>query len=370
MSPPSTSALVPRQRRHRRHRSPGRQRRVGGAHGTARVARVALVLLALSCAALVTVGCGDGAQPSRPAAGSTTASLAVAHGPVTITDDAGYTLHLDRPVRRVISLIPSVNETLMAIGATDRIVGRTRYDVDPELSGVPSVGGGLDPSIEAIVALQPDVVIGWDNDKRRGVAERLAALGIAFVSLRTQDTTDMFRGIATLGALTGLDSSASAVAARLRAELDDVRRSVEGRARPAVMYVVFDDPASTVGRETFIGQVIGVAGGSSIFDDLDQLWPTVSLEEVVRRDPDIVVLPIQDTSAASSAAAVRALQGRAGWRDVRAVREGRVATVPTNLTNRPGPHLGAAARVLRDAIHPEIAGHAPVATASQVESPP
>src|SRR5690606_29537631 len=98
-------------------------------------------------------------------------------------------------------------------------------------------------------------------------------------------------------------------------------------------------------------QLIGVAGGRLLFDDLDQLWPTVSLEEVVRRDPDIVVLPVEGDGAA----AVAALRRRAGWRDVRAVREGRVATVPTNLVNRPGPNLDAAARALRDAFHPDIA---------------
>src|SRR5690606_15009845 len=98
-------------------------------------------------------GCeGGGQSASATVAGQVDAT---AGGAVTITDDAGYTLHLDHPATRVISLVPSVNETLVAIGATDRIVGRTRYDVAPELSAVPSVGGGLDPSIEAIVALHP-----------------------------------------------------------------------------------------------------------------------------------------------------------------------------------------------------------------------
>lgn len=329
---------------------------------------MALTLLALPSAALLISGCDGRDQSSSPASVANQGRDTVGSA-VTITDDAGYTLQLDHPASRVISLIPSVNETLVAIGATDRIVGRTRYDVAPELSEIPSVGGGLDPSIEAIVALHPDVVIGWDNEKRRGVSERLDALGIPLISLRTQDTTDMFRGIATLGRLTGLDSSAAAVATRIREQMDEVRRSVEGRERTRVMYVVFDDPASTAGRETFIAQAIGVAGGVSIFDDLDQQWPTVSLEEIVRRDPDVVILPVDDTSRTASAAAIATLRGRAGWRDVRAVREGRVATVPTNLTSRPGAHLGEAARVLRDAIHPEVAGQPSAATTHATGTP-
>lgn len=352
MSSPPSGAVSPRS-----HRQPPDVRRTAR---TARTARVALLPLAMACAmacAMLTA-CGDdrGGRRTTPANGANAMGgqgVRTDQG-VVLTDDGGRTLRLDRPARRVISLIPSVNETLVAIGATDRLVGRTRYDVAPEIAALPSVGGGIDPSIESIIALRPDVVIGWENDKRRGVADRLDALGVPFLSLRTQDTTDMFRGIVLLGALTGADSRAAALATRLRADFDDVRGSVAGRPRRSVMYVVFDDPASTAGPGTFISQVIGVAGGRSLFDDLDQLWPTVSLEEVVRRDPDVVVLPVDDTTATAAAAAVDALRRRAGWRDVRAVREGRVATVPTNLTSRPGPHLSTAARVLRDAIHNPI----------------
>jgi iron complex transport system substrate-binding protein len=287
---------------------------------------------------------------------------------IQATDDGARTVRLAGPARRVISLIPSATETLMALGATDRLVGRTRYDVAPELAALPSVGGGIDPSVEAIVALAPDLVLAWENDERRAVPGKLAALGIPVFSLRTVDTTDVFRGIANLGRLTGRDSAATELAARMRGELDAVRRSVAGRPRPAVMYVVFNDPPMTAGPDTFIGQLIAVAGGRSVFEDERALWPTVAMEEIVRRRPDLVVLPVGEFRAN----AVSTLRERAGWRDVDAVRAGRIATVPANLLSRPGPNIGAAARALRAAFHPDLAAVGetrPVDSAAAVRAP-
>ena len=134
-----------------------------------RVARSAVVRLG---AALWSVAaCGDGARETpRTRVGGAPAATVRAAG-VEITDDGGRVVRLATPARRVISLIPSATETLVALGAADRVVGRTRYDVAPEIASRPSVGGGLDPSVEAIVGLRPDVVIGWENDKRQAVRD-------------------------------------------------------------------------------------------------------------------------------------------------------------------------------------------------------
>jgi iron complex transport system substrate-binding protein len=156
------------------------------------------------------------ARDAPDAVGGAPAATVRAAG-VEITDDGGRVVRLATPARRVISLIPSATETLVALGAADRVVGRTRYDVAPEIASRPSVGGGLDPSVEAIVGLRPDVVIGWENDKRQAVREKLTAVGVPVVSLRTDDTTDVFRNVATLGRLTGRDSAAAALQRSLRA---------------------------------------------------------------------------------------------------------------------------------------------------------
>jgi iron complex transport system substrate-binding protein len=304
----------------------------------------------LVCLAAAWAGVGCSAEPKNASA-HTVADSAAVRGAISLADDGGHTVTLGRPAQRVISLIPSATETLIAIGATTQIVGRTRYDVAPEVAHVPSVGGGVDPSVEAIVAMHPDLVVSWENDKRQLVRQKLVALGVPVFVIRTEDTTDVFRGIANLGALTGHDLAATTVSAGIRQQLDAVRHSVASEPVPSVLYVVYNDPPMTAGPNTFIGQLISLAGGRSVFDDATQLWPTVAMEEIVRRDPDLLIVPVGEFKGN----AVERFRKMAGWRDLRAVREGRVVSVPANLLSRPSTSIAAAARVLRVALHPGVA---------------
>lgn len=308
---------------------------------SARIGALALLLVACS---------GTGTHGSVDSAAAKTAVDAPS-GPIDLTDDLGATIHLAAPAKRIISLIPSATESLIAIGAAPLLVGRTRYDTASAISNIPSVGGGIDPSIEAIVGLKPDLVIGWGTDKRAGLRERLTTAGIPLFSLATEDTTDIFRGIGNLGRLTGHDSAATAVAASIRATLDSVKQSVAGKPTPRVMYVVFADPPMTAGPRTFIGQLIGLAGGKSIFDDVSANWPNVAMEEVVRRDPDLLIVPVGEFKQN----ALERFRGLAGWRSLRAVRDGHIVTVSADLLSRPSPSIAQSSRVLRDAIHPESA---------------
>ena len=262
---------------------------------------------------------------------------------ITLTDDAGHTVSLPRPARRVVALFPSANETLVALGARDLLVGRT--DFDTALDSLPSVGGGLDPNLERLAALRPDLVIGWETDRPQ-LRERLESLGVPVFSVQTDDTTDVFRTIQNLGRLTGRTRSADSLAAKLRGEIDAVRASVAGLPRPSVFFVVWHDPPMTAGPKTFIGQLIGVAGGTILFPDATQPWPNVSMEEVVKRQPDVVILPVGESGSPKID-----LRGP-GWRELKSLRERGPALVPADLVNRPGPRIGETARLLRDALHP------------------
>jgi iron complex transport system substrate-binding protein len=300
--------------------------------------------------ACVAVACSRGDSAStdsatvRPQARSTS-------GPIELADDNGEVIRLPAPAKRIISLIPSATETLITIGAAHEIVGRTRYDTASALAGIPSVGGGIDPSIEAIVGLKPDLVIAWATDKRATLREKLAASGVPTFVMSTEDTTDIFRNIASLGRLTGHDSAARAVAGAVRATLDSVRISVANKRRPSVIYVVFPDPPMTTGPNTFIGQLLSLAGGRSIFPTADKNWPNVALEEIVRRDPDIVIVPVGEFRDN----ALERFRKLTGWRNLRAVKEGHVVPVSADLLNRPSPAIAQAALVLRAAMHPEFA---------------
>ncbi len=314
-------------------------------------------LRALPALVALLAACAGAARPPADAAGAP--DTAGAAGPVVAVDDDGDTVRLAHPARRVIGLVPSATDIALAYGVGDRLVGRTRYDVRPEVAHLPSVGGGLDPSVEAVVGLRPDLVVTWQDDATDPTIGRIAAAGIPTFSLRSDDTTHAFAALERLGRLLGRDSAAAATAAAIRRDFADVRRSVAGRERPRVFYAVGTAPPMTAGPGTFVGQLLGLAGAVSVFDDVRQPWPQVSIEELVRRQPDAIVLPVGGSGDGEARA--EALARMPGWRDLRAVREGRILVVPANLMNRPGPDMGRAARLLRDLLHPEVADPAAAA---------
>jgi iron complex transport system substrate-binding protein len=305
--------------------------------------RIAPPLLLALLAACGPAGRGDRARESAAASGQQRDS-------VTATDAAGRRVALAGPARRVVSLVPSATDIALALDARAQLAGRTRYDEGAEVAALPSVGGGLDPSIETLVALRPDLVVVWESGAG-GTRGAIDAAGLRTFSVAIEDTTDVLAAIGQLGHLLGRDAAARALADSVRAQLDAVRRSVAGLPRPSVLYVAGTSPPMTAGPDTFAGQLLTLAGGRSVFDDVTQLWPTVAIEEVVRRQPDVVILPVATTPTVTAAS----LRGLPGWRELRAVREGRIVTVPVELLGRPGPDMGRAARVLRDALHPAAA---------------
>ena len=268
---------------------------------------------------------------------------------ITLTDDAGHTVPLAAPAQRVISLVPSVTETIIALDAGDRIVGRTEYDRDSSLAAVPLIGRGLSPSIEAMIALHPDLVVVWASDKRGDLRGQLEKAKIPVLALEVQDTTDAFRVVGLMGWALGREAAGGMLLDSLRASLKATASIARQRSRRRVFYVVYNDPPMTAGPGTFIDQLLDIAGADNVFSDAASRWPTVSLEEVVKRDPDIVVLPVGEMSAQVG----ERLRNTAGWRDLRAVKNGCLALVDADLVNRPGTNVAIAARRLEVLLHDE-----------------
>lgn len=291
-----------------------------------------LVILAVACSRETR----DPPHPV-PAAGETPA--------VEVRDDAGRTVRLARPARRIVSLVPSVTETIVALGGAGRLVARTDYDGARELAGLPSVGGGVDPSPEVLVALEPDLVIAWRSARGGGFRDPLRASGVPVYSASIEDTSDVFRTFERVGALLGMPRRAARLANELRDSLGAVAAARPPGARPSVLFTLLGSPPRTAGPGSFVAQMIGVAGGRPAFPELVERWPEISLEAVVERRPDVLVVPVgpgQDARAL--------LADRAGWRDLEAVRSGRVVGVDADLFSRPGPRLARAARELQRAL--------------------
>lgn len=255
----------------------------------------------------------------------------------------------DSTPQRIVSLIPSATETIVALGAIDRLVARSEFDVDPALAHLPSVGEGLTPSLEQLTALRPDLVVAWPDNPSRSVIGRLEEFGVRVYSPEVQTLADVRRTSRELGAMLGLEDAADSLVAAMDAGLDDVRNAVAGLEQPNVFYVVWYDPPTTTGSGTYVNELIEIAGGHNVFADAPGLWPQVSMEEIIRRQPDIVLLSHTEDTPVD----MEQLSETVGWRELRAIREGSVVTVDANLYNRPGPRVAEAARRLARVLHPE-----------------
>jgi iron complex transport system substrate-binding protein len=250
---------------------------------------------------------------------------------------------------RIVSLIPSLSEIVVALGAADQLVARTDYDTDPLLVDLPSVGGGLDPNLEALVGLGAELVLMPGVRETPGLVERLADFGIEGWVLETETVDDLLEAVTEIGSRLDRRGPADSLRSAIQAGLDEVRTRVEGRPPVSVMYVVWGDPPMTAGARTFVDEVIRIAGGRNVFDDSPIQWPTVGFEAIVDRAPDMIIWPRGEVGSAD----LDQIAQRPGWRDVAAVQARRVIFVDADLFNRPGPGVVEAARELARRLHPD-----------------
>jgi iron complex transport system substrate-binding protein len=210
------------------------------------------------------------------------------------------------------------------------------------------VGGASDPSVERLVELHPDLVIVWEEGEAAALALRVEALGIAARRVRTESLHDLRAIVDSLGVWLGRERAAAALRRTLDSTFAAVRARVAGRPPIPVMYLVWDDPPVVAGADSYADALLELAGGANVFGDVDDAWPEVSVEAIVQRDPRVIVWPREHPGGDGLARLARA----PGWRDLAAVRGGRVYLVPANQFNRLGPGVAAAADTLARLLHP------------------
>lgn len=269
--------------------------------------------------------------------------------PGTAHDDYGVPVSAGSAARpaRIVSLNPTTTELLFALGAGPRVVGRTRWDVWPDSArAVADLGPGLRPNVEAVLARHPDLVVLYASEDNRAAAEQLRAASVPVVALRTDRIADFRRSTELLGLATGERERARLVVDTVATSLDRVRHATAPLPHPTIFWHVWDAPIFTIGRGSYLNELVEIAGARNVYGDLDAPSPQVALEDVVRRDPEYVI-------AGPEGAAL--LRASASWRGVRAVREGRVIVVDTNLVGRPSVRMGEAAASLARLLHPGLA---------------
>jgi iron complex transport system substrate-binding protein len=295
------------------------------------------------------------------AAGLLMAAGAFAEGafPMEITDGFGRRVVIARRPGRIVSLAPSLTETVFTVGNGARLAGVTRFCNFPAgAEALPKVGGfaARTISIEAIVALRPDIVLAGDEGQRP-VVEALERLGIPVAAARVTDFETLFASIRLQGRLAGCEGETDALVAGLRARVEAVAQRAaeipEGR-RARVYWEAFDEPLMSAGPRSLIGRQIALAGGVNIFGEAREPYPQVSGEAVVARNPQVIlgsrILPGRPALTAGR------LARRPGWAGIDAVREGRVFTLPDELVTRAGPRLVEGLELMARTIYPEWFG--------------
>jgi ABC-type Fe3+-hydroxamate transport system substrate-binding protein len=229
--------------------------------------------------------------------------------------------------RRVVSLTPSLTEVLYAMGAGDRVVGRTRWCDHPAAAlAVPVVGDGIDFNVEAVAARQPDLVAYYPSASNRDAAARLERLGIRTVALRTDSLDQVVRAARVLGRLTGVPAEADSVADAFAAALDSARAAPRPPNPPRVLLLAWDQPPIVIGGGSFQSELVALAGGRNVFDDLPQPSAHVTLETIAARDPDVVLVTGSETPDWAR---------RPEWRVIPAVRERRFVVIEGTDFARP-----------------------------------
>jgi len=258
-------------------------------------------------------------------------------GGIAVTDDAGRRVTLATPAQRIVSLLPSFTELLFAIGAGDRLVGRTAWcDYPPEALAVPNVGDGMPPNVEAVAARRPDLVVLYRSGQNIPAAEQLERLGIRTVLLDLNLLEDLGPAARRLGVLTAHRPAADSLAR----VMDSVVSQPPAPSTRSLAFIVWDNPPIVIGAGSYLDRLATLAGARNVFHDISSPSAQVSIETIAARDPEFVAVLSDSTGAPRYAA-------RPEWQAVRAVQQRRFLLLPGQLFGRPGPRVAQAVRELR-----------------------
>jgi iron complex transport system substrate-binding protein len=234
-----------------------------------------------------------------------------------------------RPNRaqRLLCLAPNLTETLFALGLGDRVVAVTDNDHHPpQVESLPRVGG-MQPDYERILALHPDLVLLDANLQGQEIRARLEGLGLPVLALKTRTLADLQANLPLLGRALGAERQAAEALAAFQAGLQEVERAARSLPHaPRVFVEIWGEPLMTAGSTSLVHEMIERSGGDNVYGDLSETYPTISLEDLVRRDPEILLLTTLEPAE---------LPHRAGWQRLTAVREGRVCKLEPDLVVRP-----------------------------------
>jgi iron complex transport system substrate-binding protein len=266
----------------------------------------------------------------------------------SFTDEIGRKVEVPIAVKRIVSLAPNLTEIVFALGEGDHLAGDTDFcDYPAEATQKPRVGGPVNPNLEQVVALTPDLVLATKAINRRETVDGLARIGVPVYVTDPHSVDDMIASIEHIGTVLHAEKTAAPLVGDLRERLSNLDRRIAGTVPRGVLFVVWKDPLISIGRGTFIADALRRAGARSVVDATAE-WPRINFEEILRLQPEFVVFA--SVHAGDTQHDIDALRARPGWRELDALRRGNVVIV-SDAINRPAPRMVDAVEQLARAFH-------------------
>ncbi|HKQ63804.1 MAG TPA: cobalamin-binding protein [Methylomirabilota bacterium] len=275
---------------------------------------------------------------------------------VARVDSSGVAVELERPPRRIVSLVPSLTETLCALGLADALVGITVYCVEPRevVAGKTRIGGEKNPDLEKIRRLEPDLVIANVEENLREHVEALRAWSIPVWVTYPRTVADGIELITELGAVTGTELRAAEIVGEIQPLYERVRSAASRRPAVPVFYPIWRAPYMTINRDTYIHDMLSVCGARNVFADRADRYPTVSLDDMAAARPAVILLPDEPFRFRRAH-----LADFAGYTEVPAVRDGRIHLVDGKPFSWHGPRIAEALRTVPSLIEPATSSSRP-----------
>jgi ABC-type Fe3+-hydroxamate transport system substrate-binding protein len=265
-------------------------------------------------------------------------------GHVPEADDFGDPVIVKSPPRRVVSLNPATTDLVFALGAGNRLVGRTHWDSYPDSAKyVPDLGSGIRPNVEAVLGARPDLVLLYASNDNRAAASELRAAGVNTLSLKIDHIADFHRAARTIAFLLGDSTRGAIVSDSVERTLRRVRDLTAKLPKPRVFWHIWDAPLITIGRGSYMNELVEIAGGVNVYSDFPEPSPTVSIEDVLKRDPDYIITGPEGSTE---------IRTDPRWAAFKAVKTGKIFVVDTAIVGRPSVRLGEAAMSLAKLFHP------------------
>jgi len=269
------------------------------------------------------------------------------------TDQVGREVTVPGNPSRIVSLAPNITEILFALGAGDRVVGVTAFsDYPAEAASIPSVGTYITPNLEAIVALEPDLIIATADGDKKEALEILEKLGIPVYVINPTGVSEVIDTVTEIGDLVGENDAAESIAGKMADALDDVEMRVEDLEPVSVLMALDVEPVITVGTETFAHELIERAGGVNAAGSRNLRYPRFSLEAVIASGPEVIVIPTMSFESDTE----RAVSFFTAFSTIPAVMTGRIHVIEADLVTRPGPRIVLGLREMARLLHPEAFG--------------